>query len=222
MRRCAPSASLPATASARLVVDGFYRAAKNRRMHHAGIQHSVHARVLPVHPFARRTYPSSRKAAIFADVSPLAARLQFHFFFFGNFQFRRRCRQFAVAELLARRCVHHFVQSGRALRHRLAPLRRGRSAPASVAPCRPLRAAERKNSSPSASRRYPDRHIFHRRSPAPFSRAPSRRPVHPPRCAAGRSAAAAHLRAVRDHVHGSVRINRQINTGVQRGIGHGG
>ena len=81
----------------RFVIHGLHTAAEDRRTRHACIQHSIHARILPVSGFAGAHVLEVVAHGAFADVAPLASRLELYLFLFRNVQFRRCRREFPVA-----------------------------------------------------------------------------------------------------------------------------
>ncbi len=106
----------------RFVVDRLHATAQDRRARHAGVQHSFHARILPVRRFpgAHVFQVVARRA--FSDVAPLTSWLQFYVFFFRHVQFRRRRRELSVAQFFPGSFVHHSMQVRGAFCWRHAPL----------------------------------------------------------------------------------------------------
>ena len=207
-------------AQRRLVINRFWRAAQNRRMHYARIQHSVHAHVLPVNCFSGAQILQVVAHRIFPDVPPLAARLQFQIFLLRYLELRRRFSQLAIPQFLSRSLVHHRVQFRRAFRGRHFPLLR----------CRPHHHQTRRPTCLAQRNEKADHRVRSIRILIPVFLVPNRlHHLHPrpirielvrddPR--QRRAHAIPHLRPVRDHVHSPVRIDRQINARLQHRLLH--
>src|SRR5258708_20015914 len=110
-------------AQRRFVVHRLHGAAEDRRTRHARIEHSFHARILPIRRFAGAHVFQVVARRAFSDVAPLASCLEFYLLFLRHLELSCRCPQFSIAQFPSRRLLHHSIQIRAASRCRHPPPR---------------------------------------------------------------------------------------------------
>src|ERR1700704_792510 len=108
-----------------LIVVRFHFAAENGRALYGRVHHAVQTSVHPIHDFPSHEGFEVVTHFPLAYISPGALRLEFHLFFWRDWEFRRSGREFTVIRLTVRSAMHNNMQIGFTLSCRDTPLMGG-------------------------------------------------------------------------------------------------